>query len=79
MSQSHIPPPPQSAADSAPGPGLHLAFTALSAIALLLMLTALRIALLVYNRALIGDTPIATFAEAFLTGLRFDLRLVVYL
>uniref|UniRef100_A0ABX1PQL1 Sulfatase-like hydrolase/transferase n=2 Tax=Aromatoleum anaerobium TaxID=182180 RepID=A0ABX1PQL1_9RHOO len=72
-------PLPEQQLNRPPTLGSHLAFTALCAIALLLMFAALRIALLVYNRALIGDTPIATFAEAFLTGLRFDLRLVVYL
>ncbi|MCK0512370.1 LTA synthase family protein [Aromatoleum buckelii] len=72
-------PIPEQQLHRAPTLGSHLAFMALSAIALLLMFTALRIALLIYNRALIGDTPIAPFVEAFLTGLRFDLRLVVYL
>ncbi len=56
----------------------HLAFTFLSALALLLMYTLLRVALLAYNRELIGVTPAATFAEAFFNGLRFDLRVVVY-
>jgi phosphoglycerol transferase MdoB-like AlkP superfamily enzyme len=39
----------------------------------------LRLALLVYNREMILDTPASTFLEAFANGLRFDLRLVVYL
>ncbi|WP_137817777.1 LTA synthase family protein [Pseudomonas sp. 2FG] len=56
----------------------HLAFTLLSALVLLLMYSLLRVALLVYNRELIGVTPAATFAEAFFNGLRFDLRVVVY-
>ena len=56
----------------------HLAFTLLSAAALLALFTLLRIALLTYNRELIGSTPLATFIEAFHNGLRFDLRLVVY-
>ncbi len=47
----------------------HLAFTLLSALALLLMYTLLRAALLVYNRELIGATPAATFAEAFFKAL----------
>jgi hypothetical protein len=38
----------------------------------------LRLALLVYNREMILDTPASTFLEAFANGLRFDLRLVVY-
>ncbi|WP_291987741.1 LTA synthase family protein [Candidatus Accumulibacter sp. ACC007] len=56
----------------------HLAFTLLGGAALLTLYTLLRIALLVYNRELIGDTPSATFIEAFYNGLRFDVRLVVY-
>ncbi|WP_299160775.1 LTA synthase family protein [Accumulibacter sp.] len=56
----------------------HLAFTLLGGAALLALYTLLRIALLVYNRELIGDTPGATFIEAFYNGLRFDVRLVVY-
>lgn len=56
----------------------HLAFTVLGGAALLALYTLLRIALLVYNRELIGDTPGATFIEAFYNGLRFDVRLVVY-
>ncbi len=55
-----------------------LLFTLFSALALLVMYTGLRAALLVYNRELIGDTPPAVFAEAFYNGLRFDLRVVVY-
>lgn len=56
----------------------HLAFTLLSASALLALYSLLRVALLIYNRELIGSTPVATFVEAFHNGLRFDLRLVVY-
>ncbi|MDM8349693.1 LTA synthase family protein [Pseudomonas sp. sp1636] len=70
---------PTSAAHlSAPSLKSHLAFTLLSAMALLLLYALLRVALLVYNRELIGITPAATFAEAFFNGLRFDLRVVVY-
>ena len=53
-------------------------WTHLLCAALLALYTLLRIALLVYNRELIGDTPGATFIEAFYNGLRFDVRLVVY-
>lgn len=56
----------------------HLAFTALSAVALLVLYSLLRVALLVYNRELIGDTAASTFVEAFYNGMRFDLRVVVY-
>ncbi|MCP5228024.1 LTA synthase family protein [Accumulibacter sp.] len=56
----------------------HLAFTLLSAGTLLVLYSALRMALLIYNRELIGSTPVATFVEAFYNGLRFDLRVVVY-
>ena len=57
----------------------HLAYTLLSGLAIMLMLSGLRLALLMYNREMIGDTPTSTFVEAFVNGLRFDLRLVVYL
>lgn len=57
----------------------HLAFTLLSALIMMLMFTLLRVALLVYNREMILDTPASTFLEAFFNGLRFDLRIVVYL
>jgi phosphoglycerol transferase MdoB-like AlkP superfamily enzyme len=56
----------------------HLAFLALSALALMLLYSLLRVALLAYNRELIGDTPVSTFVEAFYNGMRFDLRVVVY-
>ena len=57
----------------------HLAFTLLCALIMMLMFTLLRVALLVYNREMILDTPASTFLEAFANGLRFDLRNVVYL
>ena len=57
----------------------HLAFTLLCAVIMMLMFTLLRVALLVYNREMILDTPASTFLEAFANGLRFDLRIVVYL
>ncbi|MGV8844795.1 MAG: LTA synthase family protein [Pseudomonas sp.] len=56
----------------------HLMFTLLSGFALLLLYTLLRVALLVYNRELIGASPASVFVEAFYNGLRFDLRVVVY-
>ena len=57
----------------------HLAFTLLCALIMMLMFTLLRVALLVYNWEMILDTPASTFLEAFANGLRFDLRIVVYL
>ncbi|WP_122687846.1 LTA synthase family protein [Pseudomonas viridiflava] len=57
----------------------HLAYTLLSSLALMVMYTLLRIGLLVYNREMIGDTPASTFIEALFNGMRFDLRLTVYL
>lgn len=57
----------------------HLAYTLLSGLVLMVLYTLLRVALLVYNREGIGETPASTFVEAFINGLRFDLRLVVYL
>lgn len=57
----------------------HLAYTLLCALVMMVMFSLLRVALLVYNRSMILDTPASTFFEAFANGLRFDLRLVVYL
>ncbi|AYF85793.1 LTA synthase family protein [Pseudomonas sp. DY-1] len=56
----------------------HLAFTLLSAVALMLMYTLLRVALLTYNSDQIGDSPASVFVEAFYNGLRFDMRVVVF-
>ncbi|RWU17828.1 hypothetical protein DM813_24380 [Pseudomonas alkylphenolica] len=57
----------------------HLAYTFLCGLVIMLMLSLVRLALLVYNSDMIGDTPMSTVAEGFLNGLRFDLRVVVYL
>ncbi|MCW2270353.1 MULTISPECIES: LTA synthase family protein [Pseudomonas] len=57
----------------------HLAYTLLCGLAIMLMLSLVRLALLIYNSDMIGDTPMSTVAEGFLNGLRFDLRVVVYL
>ncbi|MEX3773194.1 LTA synthase family protein [Pseudomonas sp. MYb118] len=57
----------------------HLAYTLLCALVMMIMFSLLRLALLVYNSEMILDTPASTFVEAFANGLRFDLRLVVYL
>ncbi|MHC8406396.1 MULTISPECIES: LTA synthase family protein [unclassified Pseudomonas] len=57
----------------------HLAYTLLCALIMMVMFSLLRLALLVYNSEMILDTPASTFVEAFINGLRFDLRLVVYL
>jgi phosphoglycerol transferase MdoB-like AlkP superfamily enzyme len=56
----------------------HLAFTLLSAAALMVMYSLLRVALLAYNSDQIGDSPASVFVEAFYNGLRFDLRVVVF-
>ncbi|MFJ4145301.1 LTA synthase family protein [Pseudomonas sp. NPDC089734] len=57
----------------------HLAYILLSGLALMVMYTLLRIGLLVYNREMIGSTPASTFIEALFNGMRFDLRLTIYL
>lgn len=57
----------------------HLAFLFGSAALLVALLTLLRVALLLFNRELIGTTAWPSLAEAFFNGLRFDLRLVVYI
>ncbi|SIQ42129.1 LTA synthase family protein [Aquipseudomonas alcaligenes] len=56
----------------------HLAFTAASALLLMLMFAALRLALLHHNAELIGATSTGDLLEAFGNGARFDLRVVVY-
>ncbi|MEG1041669.1 MAG: sulfatase-like hydrolase/transferase, partial [Pseudomonas sp.] len=57
----------------------HLVYTLLCGLVIMLMLSLVRLALLIYNSDMIGDTPMSTVAEGFLNGLRFDLRVVVYL
>lgn len=57
----------------------HLLYTLLCGLAIMVMLSLVRLALLVYNSDMIGDTPSSTVAEGFFNGLRFDLRVVVYL
>jgi phosphoglycerol transferase MdoB-like AlkP superfamily enzyme len=57
----------------------HLAYTLLSGLVLMVMYTLLRVALLVYNREMIGSIPASTFFEAMVNGLSFDLRLTTYL
>jgi len=57
----------------------HLKFLAASSLALLVLLTLLRLLLLGFNHALIGDTPTTSLLAAFVNGARFDLRLIVYL
>eukprot|EP01132_Coremiostelium_polycephalum_P018323 gene18323-21854_t len=56
----------------------HLAYTLLCALIMMVMFSLLRLALLVYNREMILDTPASTFLEAFANGLRLDIRLVMY-
>ncbi len=55
----------------------HLCFTLSSMLALMAMYSLLRFALLFYNREQIGRATVDMLAEAFLNGLRFDLRLTV--
>ncbi|WP_438282439.1 LTA synthase family protein [Pseudomonas alabamensis] len=57
----------------------HLAYTLLSGLTIMLMLSLVRLGLLIYNSDMIGETPYSTVAEGFLNGLRFDLRVVVYI
>jgi len=57
----------------------HLAYTLLSGLLIMLMLSLVRLALLLYNGDMVGQTPWSTVAEGFLNGLRFDLRVVVYI
>lgn len=71
--------PAEPQARTAIGLRQHLAFLFASTLLLLLLMTLLRLALLLFNRELIGSTDWSGLAEAFFNGLRFDLRLVVYL
>ena len=57
----------------------HLLFTAASMMLCLILLTVLRGLLLAYNHEMLGSTTSADLLEAFSNGLRFDLRLVVYI
>lgn len=57
----------------------HLYFMFASALLLLMMMSWLRIMLLLFNHELIGDTRWITLCEALLNGVRFDLRLTVYI
>ncbi|MDR2506636.1 MAG: LTA synthase family protein [Candidatus Accumulibacter sp.] len=56
----------------------HLIFTLCSGIVLLTMFCLLRLALLIYNRELIGASPVSDLIEAFFNGARFDLRVAAY-
>ncbi len=57
----------------------HLLFSAASIVLWLVLLTALRALLLAYNHEMLGSTSNADLLEAFTNGLRFDLRLIVYI
>ncbi|UYZ85522.1 LTA synthase family protein [Entomomonas sp. E2T0] len=56
-----------------------LGFFALSALVLMIVYSLLRYALFQYNYELVGDTPTATFVEAFINGLRFDGKMVAFM
>lgn len=53
-----------------------LSFFVLSALVLMMLYSLLRFALFEYNYELVGETPSATFIEAFINGLRFDAKIV---
>lgn len=57
----------------------HMAFVLGSALLLMVVLSLLRLALLIYNRDMILDTSASVVLEGFANGLRFDLRLTTYL
>ncbi|WP_405120164.1 LTA synthase family protein [Pseudomonas leptonychotis] len=61
------------------GLGEHLAFLFSSAVLLVLLLSLLRVALLLFNRELLNDAAWQGLGEAFSNGVRFDLRLVVFI
>lgn len=57
----------------------HLGYLLLSGLAIMVLLSGLRVALLAYNLDSAGDASTSALVEAFTNGLRFDLRLTVYL
>ncbi|MDR0564439.1 MAG: LTA synthase family protein, partial [Azoarcus sp.] len=57
----------------------HLAFTGFSGLLLLVTFSLLRLTLLLWNRELIGTASAGELLEAFLNGLRFDLRVMACL
>ena len=57
----------------------HLLFAAVSIVLWLFLLTTLRALLLAYNHEMIGSSSIADLLEAFSNGIRFDVRLIVYI
>ena len=57
----------------------HLGYILLSGLAIMVLLSGLRVALLAYNLDSAGDASTSALVEAFTNGLRFDLRLTVYL
>ena len=57
----------------------HLLFTAVSVVLWMLLLSGLRGLLLAYNQEMLSSTSTADLVEAFSNGLRFDLRLIVYI
>jgi phosphoglycerol transferase MdoB-like AlkP superfamily enzyme len=61
------------------GLGNHLVFLLSSAVLLLLLLSLLRLALLIFNRELLDEAAWLGLREAFANGVRFDLRLVVFI
>lgn len=56
-----------------------LVFFILSALTLMVIFSLLRYVLFKYNADLIGDTPTATFIEAFCNGLRFDAKVTAFI
>ena len=56
----------------------HVLFTIASVVLWLILLTALRGLLLAYSHEMLGGASTADLIEAFTNGLRFDLRLIVY-
>jgi phosphoglycerol transferase MdoB-like AlkP superfamily enzyme len=56
----------------------HLAFTVLSGLVFLVLFSLLRVALFIYNTEQIGTATSADFIEAFINGVRFDLRVSVF-
>jgi len=70
---------PRSATSSHIGLRQHLSFMFASATLLLVLMSFLRLALLLFNHELIGNTSWPTLFEAFFNGIRFDLRLTVYI
>jgi len=57
----------------------HLGFIIACTLAFIILFAVLRLALMLFNQGLMGTIPLASFIEAFVNGVRFDLRVVAFI